>query len=199
MRDQVAHGLVTANAILGLVGEALALGPGAGICAFVGILGAVVEAKGVFARETFEGEKVELVAVGCFAVFANECGVGILGAVDSGGGHFHVRGFVGGGWIGRHDGGRRGASVAEEKYLCVVGEFVKVWHQGFVWKADKHTYDSQIRNMVGGEARDQGPRMRLEGEGEARLLTHHVRYPWKLRRQRQGCPCFTRRAEVLDF
>lgn len=91
-----------------------------------------------------------------------------------------------------------GASVAGAEVFMFSRRVCKCPEQGgFVWKADKHTYDSQTRNMVGGEARDQGPRMRPEGEGEARLLTHHVRYPWKLRRQRQGCPCFRRRAEVL--
>lgn len=52
------------------IGSSTGSGPLAGMRAFVRGFGAVVEAEGVFAGFTAEGEEVELVAVGVLAVGA---------------------------------------------------------------------------------------------------------------------------------
>ena len=93
LRDEVAHGLVGAEGRAGEVRLALALRPGAGVGAFVGGFGAVVEAEGVVAGLAVEGEEVELVAVGELAVRAEEGGVGVAYL----GGHGGVACVV---WVG---------------------------------------------------------------------------------------------------
>lgn len=121
--DAVAQHAVAADAVLLRVGEPLALGPGAGAGAFVGGLGAVVEAEGLGAGLAEEGEEVELVAVLGLAVLADERGVGVLGAVvDRGhlgdlyvGRLLGVGGFVVGGHF-RLGGGERARRRREDRY-----------------------------------------------------------------------------------
>lgn len=78
LRDEVAHALPLAGGVCRLLGFSAALGPGAGVGAFVGGLAAVVEAEGLLAALAEEGEEIELVAVFELAMLADECRVGAL-------------------------------------------------------------------------------------------------------------------------